>query len=84
MRVSNPNLLNLGTPTLTLRLKLIDNNEIQAGGWLDYLTIDLTWSSDVVQPATWNSMRWFTCTQYSSNVFRAYIAATGLLEMYYV
>ena len=83
VRVSNPNLLDLGTPTLTLRLKLVDGNDVQAGGWLDYLTIDLTWSSDVVQPATWGSMRWFTCIQYSSNVYRAYIAATGLLEMYY-
>ena len=74
VRVSNPNLLNLGTPTLTLRLKLVDNNDVQAGGWLDYLTIDLTWSSDVVKPTTWNSMRWFTCIQYSSNVYQYKIA----------
>jgi hypothetical protein len=83
VRVKNPNKLNIGTPTLYLSLKLKDNDEIKAGGWLDYLKIKLTWSSDVVKPYSWNSMRYFICSTYSSNVYRGYIESTGLLEMYY-
>lgn len=84
IEVLNPEKQNLASKTQTLRLKLVDKGEMKAGGWRDFLTLDFTWSSDLVQPYTWKSMRWFLCgNYYSSNVYRAYIAATGLYEMYY-
>ena len=83
VRVKNPNKLGIEEKTLTASLELTSNDDVQAGGWLDYLKIKLTWSCDVVKPYSWNSMRYFLCSKYSSNVYRAYIAATGLMEMYY-
>lgn len=83
VRVKNPNKLGIEEKTLTASLELTSNDDVQAGGWLDYLKIKLTWSYDVVKPYSWNSMRYFLCSVYSSNVYRAYIAATGFMEMYY-
>lgn len=85
IEVSNPDMLNLDTKNLYLRLKLIDNDEVKAGGWRDYLEIDLKWSSDWVKPDTWSAMRWYIPANYkhwSPNLYRAYIAATGLTEFY--
>ena len=86
LEVKNPEKLNLDTKTLHLRLKLVSNEAIKAGGWMDYLVVDVLWSSDVVKPKTWGGMRWFLLNdykEYSSNLYRAYIAATGCTEMYY-
>lgn len=83
LHVKNPHKLNISEKTLTISLELIDNEEVKAGGWRDYLRIKLIWGSDVVKPYSWNSMKYFLCLKYSSNVYRAYIEATGLTEMYY-
>lgn len=85
IEVKNPDMLNLDTKNIYLRLELIDNEEVKAGGWRDFLEIDLMWSSDFVKPATWGAMRWYLVTstdQWSPNVYRAYIAATGMTEFY--
>lgn len=83
VEIMNPEKLDIETKTLNLHLNLLDNDELKAGGWLKYLTMKLTWSSDLVKPYSWRSMYYFICKKYSSNVYRAYIEATGLYEMYY-
>ena len=81
LELKNPE--KMGKKTFVLRLKITDNENFKAGGRLNYLATTITWSSDVVRPQTWSAMRWFFTSQYSSNVYRALIASTGLLEFWY-
>ena len=82
LTVKNPDMLDIDEKTLRLRVKLVDNETVKAGGWRDYLVIDLTWSSDYVKPATWTGFYYYVCQKYSPNMHRAYIAATGYTEFY--
>ena len=81
--VCHPEFLNIEESTLKLKLAVKDNEYFKAGGWLNYITIQLTWTTDLVQPETWNAMRYFFTSKYSSNVYRAIIASTGLTEFWY-
>lgn len=83
LEVSNPQYLNIEESTLELKLKVVDNENFKAGGWLNYTSIFLTWTTDVIQPETWRAMRFFFTSKYSSNVYRAIIASTGLIEFWY-
>lgn len=83
VEVTNPDFLNIKETTLTLGLIIKDNDAFKAGGWLSYISIVLTWTSDLIQPETWRAMRFFFTSKYSSNVYRAIIASTGLTEFWY-
>ena len=82
IELKNPDMLNIDTKTLKLALALVDNEEVKAGGWRDFLEIDLTWSSDYVQPKTWRAFYFYVCKKFSPAMYRAYIAATGYTECY--
>ena len=82
LELKNPDKLNLDTKTLKLRLELVDNEQVKAGGWRDFLKIDITWSSDYVKPKTWNAFYYYVCQKFSPAMLRAYIAATGYSECY--
>ena len=83
LEVSNPNYLNTNKSTLELKLKVVDNENFKAGGWLNYMTILLPWTTDVIRPQTWSAMSYFFTSKYSSNVYRAFVASTGLTEFWY-
>lgn len=82
IEVTNPDFLNIEETTLTLGLKMKDNDDFKAGGWLSYISTVLTWTVDLIKPETWNNMSRFFCSKYSSNVYRAIIASTGLTEFW--
>jgi hypothetical protein len=83
VEVKNPDLLDIGTNNLALKIQLVPNEYFKIGGFLTYDVVTLTWTTDVVQPITWRAMRFFFTSVYSSNVYRAIIASTGLLEFWY-
>lgn len=84
IEVKNPDKLNTTAKTLKLRLKLIDKDGgAKAGGWRDFLEIDVLWSSDWIKPATWSGFYYFVCQKYSPAMHKAYVAATGYTECYY-
>jgi hypothetical protein len=83
VEVKNPNLLGIAASNLSLRIRLVGNDYFKIGGFLTYDAINLTWTTDLVQPETWRAMRFFFTSVYSSNVYRAIIASTGLLEFWY-
>lgn len=83
VEVKNPDKINSAEKTLKLRLKLVDNDEVKAGGWRDFLVVDLLWSSDLIKPQTWKCFTYFICKKYSSQLYRTYIEATGKTECYY-
>jgi len=84
VEVKNPDKINAAEKTLKLRLKLIDNTEVKAGGWRDFLVVDLLWSSDLIQPQTWAYFTYFICKKYSSKLYRTYIDVIGKTECYYI
>ena len=83
LEVCNPKFLGINEFTLVLKLAVKDNENFKVGGWLNYSAIILTWTTDLVQPETWRAMRFFFTSKYSSNVYRAIIASTGLTEFWY-
>lgn len=83
LEVCNPKFLGINESTLVLKLAVKDNENFKVGGWLNYSAIILTWTTDLVQPETWRAMRFFFTSKYSSNVYRAIIASTGLTEFWY-
>ncbi|MDR1273449.1 MAG: DUF4843 domain-containing protein [Odoribacteraceae bacterium] len=83
VEVKNPDLLNISTKMLSLRIRLVENEYFKIGGFLTYDVIKLTWTMDIVQPQTWNAIQVFCTRTYSSNAYRAVIASTGLLEFWY-
>lgn len=83
VEVKNPDKINSASKTLKLGLKLIDNEEVKAGGWNHVLTADLTWSSDYVKPASWTGFYYYVCQNFSPAMYKAYIAATGYTEFYW-
>lgn len=82
LELKNPEKLNLGTKSLKVRFELVDNESVKAGGWREYLKIDLLWSSDYVKPKTWNAFYYYVCKKFSPAMYRAYIEATGYTECY--
>ena len=83
IEVINPTFLNIEENTLVLHIALKGNEYFKPGGWLKYVTTTVSWTTELVQPETWRAMRFFFTSKYSSNVYRAIIASTGLLEFWY-
>lgn len=83
LEVCNPKFLGINGVHVSMKLAVKDNENFKVGGWLNYSAIILTWTTDLVQPETWRAMRFFFTSKYSSNVYRAIIASTGLTEFWY-
>lgn len=83
IEVMNPSFLNIEEKTLALHIAVKENEYFKPGGWLSYITMTVSWTTELVQPETWRAMRYFFTSKYSSNVYRAIIASTGLLEFWY-
>lgn len=67
---------------LKLYLKLTENEHFGLG-LKENQHIQLTWSRKLLQPQTWNAMRFFFCSVYSTQVYRLYMQVTGLREFWY-
>lgn len=83
VKVKNPDKINSASKTLKLGLKLVDNEQVKAGGWSHVLTADLLWSSDYVKPGSWTGFYYYVCQKFSPAMYKAYIAATGYTEFYW-
>lgn len=79
--IKNPQIL-ATIPDLRLRIKLTPNADFVTG-LSENNFIDLAWSRELLQPATWRAMRFFFCATYSTTVYKIIIQATGLKEFYY-
>lgn len=66
----------------SLKLRIIASKDFQPGN-KENREILLIWTAKLVQPSTWNAMRFFFCARYSSNVYRAIIASCGITEFWY-
>ena len=66
----------------SLRLRVIPSKDFQIGN-KENSEVLLIWTAKLVQPSTWNAMRFFFCARYSSNVYRAIIASCGITEFWY-
>lgn len=66
----------------SLKLRIIPSKDFQPGN-KENTEILLIWTAKLVQPSTWNAMRFFFCARYSSNVYRAIIASCGITEFWY-
>jgi len=66
----------------SLKLRIIPSKDFQPGN-KENTEILLMWTAKLVQPSTWNAMRFFFCARYSSNVYRAIIASCGITEFWY-
>ncbi|MDE5611029.1 MAG: DUF4843 domain-containing protein [Odoribacter sp.] len=67
---------------LKLNLAIKENKDFSAGLG-ENRSIVITWSQKVMRPATWNAMRFFFCSTYSTQVYRIFMQVTGLKEFYY-
>lgn len=67
---------------LKLNLAIRENEDFKVG-LNENRSIVITWSQKVMRPATWNAMRFFFCSTYSTQVYRVFMQATGLKEFYY-
>lgn len=67
---------------LKLRIKMVDNKDFKVGLKENYY-INLKWSRLILQPSTWNGMRFFFCATYSTRVYKIFMEVTGLKQFYY-
>lgn len=67
---------------LKLHLVIKENKDFSVG-LNENRSIVITWSQKVMRPATWNAMRFFFCSTYSTQVYRIFMQVTGLKEFYY-
>ncbi len=67
---------------LKLNLTIKENKDFSIG-LNENRSIVITWSQKVMRPATWNAMRFFFCSTYSTQVYRIFMQVTGLKEFYY-
>ena len=68
--------------TYKMRLIITESEEIGPGLAENYY-IDLSWSRKLLKPSTWNAMRFFFCSVYSTEVYRIIIESCGIHEFYY-
>ena len=67
-----------------LKLNLcIKENEHFETGLGENRSIVITFSQKIMKPKTWNAMRFFFCSTYSTQVYKVFMEATGLKEFYY-
>lgn len=83
IEVYNPDFLDIDGKSLSVRIRIMENEYLKPGGFTDYFATTLRWTTDLVQPETWRAMRFFFTSKYSTNVYRAIIASTGLTEFWY-
>jgi len=67
---------------LKLNLSIKENKDFTVG-LNENRSIVITWSQKVMRPATWNAMRFFFCSTYSTQVYKIFMQVTGLKEFYY-
>lgn len=67
---------------LKLHLSIKDNEHFVTGLG-ENRSIVITFSQKIMQPATWNAMRFFFCATYSTQVYKIFMEVTGLKEFYY-
>lgn len=67
---------------LKLRLEIVPNENFGQGLKENYY-LNLKWSRDILQPSTWNAMRFFFTAVYSTQVYKVFMEVTGLKEFYY-
>ncbi|MDR1720736.1 MAG: DUF4843 domain-containing protein [Dysgonamonadaceae bacterium] len=83
IEVANPAKLT-GVPSLlAVTLKIVENENFTPGGFMDFLQVKLTWTADYAKPRTWREMRFFFCSYYSTNVYKAIIESCGITEFDY-
>jgi hypothetical protein len=78
--VKNPELL--ANQDLLLKIKMVETQDFVLG-LTENNYINLKWSRKILQPATWNAMRFFFCATYSTQVYKIFMEVTGLKEFYY-
>lgn len=78
--VKNPELM--ANQDLLLKIKMTETADFVLG-LTENNYINLKWSRKILQPATWNAMRYFFCATYSTQVYKIFIEVTGLKEFYY-
>jgi hypothetical protein len=78
--VKNPELL--ANQDLLLKIKMTENADFVLG-LAENNFVNLKWSRKILQPATWNAMRFFFCATYSTQVYKIFMEVTGLKEFYY-
>ncbi len=83
IEVSNPDMIEGATTDHLLYLMIDENEYFKPGGFIQLFETRVEWSSDIIQPATWNDFALFCCARYSRNCYKAIIEATGLRELYY-
>ncbi|MBO9632555.1 MAG: DUF4843 domain-containing protein [Chitinophagaceae bacterium] len=69
-------------PELRLRIRMKESEDFMLG-LKENNFIDLAWSREILQPATWRAMRFFFCATYSTTVYKVIMDVTGLREFYY-
>jgi hypothetical protein len=67
---------------LKLRIKMTENKDFKVGLKENYY-VNLKWSRLILQPSTWNGMRFFFCATYSTQVYKIFMEVTGLKQFYY-
>lgn len=67
---------------LKLNLSIWPNKDFEPG-LKENRNIVITWSRKIMKPATWHAMRFFFCADYSTQVYKVFMQATGLKEFYY-
>ena len=67
---------------LKLKIKMVENKDF-AIGLRENNSITLTWSRKFLPPVTWEAMRFFFCSVYSTRVYRIFMEVTGLKEFYF-
>ena len=67
-----------------LKLNLcIKENDYFVAGLRENRSVIITFSQKIMQPYTWDAMRFFFCATYSTQVYKVFMQATGLKEFYY-
>lgn len=80
--IKNPESLAADGSELRLKIKTIENQDFKLG-LTENIFINLKWSREILQPATWNAMRYFFCATYSTEVYKIFMEVTGLKQFYY-
>lgn len=79
--LKNPEILST-QPNLKVRVEIVENEHFGLG-LMENNYVNVTWSREILQPATWNAMRFFFCAVYSTQVYKIFMEVTGLREFYY-
>lgn len=82
LRIEVTNLPMLAYDELRIHVRVVENNHFKPG-LKENQYINVLWSARLLRPQTWNAMRFFFCSTYSTQVYRLYMQATGLKEFWY-